>query len=632
MNRDAIELIDQLILQYGESARDIIISGLAIESKGTNRYKCPNGHEHKNNDKNPSMGWVSGKNYFHCQGCGENINIYSYYKNYLNYTFNEIMQDNGIEKIETNRQLFNEKASKRKSLKPNQIEFLTKRGITQETAKQFKLIDLEGFLGIPYFKNGTLTGIKKRNMGTGIKNLSADGSKFFFFNFDETEFDKSLIVTEGEFDCMVMVQSGFENVVSVGCGAKSTAALFENFEDYFKKFPQIILVTDNDERGNEMDKAFIDRFGVKISTVDKSLYSGFKDANEVFLNHGIEQLKKIVNSGKAQFDGEWNLEETPYTKLDPTGIKFIATGLDTIDDAMNCIQSKYVTLITGRSNAGKSTFVNQVISSAINQNYKVFLALGEGNKDKIVNKFYTSLVGANTEYYDEVTFGRKKIKEPKDRVLTAIQKWHKNKLRLWVKSMSKMKTHTEMFEMLEYKVKTEKYDLIVLDNQMSLLTVERASEKLEKQAEFVQMCHELADATNCAVVLILHPNKTYKKGEAMDFEQISGTSDIANKADMILNVIRVPDEELDKSKSLSTQVTSKIQLAKNRDDSDLPTVDCVFDKRTYTFAEVKGGYIKPVKSQGWVDYLKPEPKTATFYNGESQTFNDGEFDEMYFQK
>lgn len=630
MNRDALELIDQLVLQYGDSARDIIIQGLGIESKGTNRYKCPNGHAHKNGDKNPSMGWVSGKNYFHCQGCGENINIYTYYKNYLNYTFNEIMQDSGIESIETNRNLFNEKASKRKSLKPNQIEFLTKRGVTLETAKQFKLIDLEGFLGIPYFKNGTLTGIKKRNMGAGVKNLSADGSKFFFFNFDETEFNKTLIVTEGEFDCIVMIQSGFENVVSVGCGANSTASLFDNFEEYFKKFPQIILVTDNDKNGNEMDKAFIDKFGVKISTVDKSLYLDCKDANEVFLKHGTEQLKKIVNSGKAQFDGEWNLEENPYKKLDPADVKFIDTGLETLDDAMNSIQSKYVTLITGRSNAGKSTFVNQIISSAISQNFKVFLALGEGNKDKIVNKFYTSLVGNNFEYYDTVKFGRKEIKEPKERVLTAIQKWHKNKLRLWVKSMSKMKTHTEMFEMLEYKVKTEKYDLIILDNQMSLLTVEKSSDKLEKQAEFVQMCHELADATNCAVVLILHPNKTYKKGEEMDFEQISGTSDIANKADMILNVIRVPDSELDKSKSMSHQVTSKIQLAKNRDDSDLPTVDCVFDKRTYTFAEVKGGVIKSVKAQGWIDYLETEPKNVKYYNGTEQTFANGEFDDVLF--
>lgn len=630
MNKDAVELIEQLILQYGDSAKDIIISGLGIKLKGNNRYICPNGRNHKNGDKNPSMGWVSGKNYFHCQGCGEKINIYTYYKNYLNYTFNEIMQDNGIETIETNRKKFDERASQRRSLKPNQIEFLNNRGITKETAKQFKLIDIEGFLGIPYFKNGTLTGIKKRNMGTGVKNLSAEGSKFFFFNFDETEFEKPLIVTEGEFDCMIMVQSGFCNVVSVGCGANATSSLFENFEEYFKRFPQVILVTDNDERGNQMDKAFIDKFGVKVSTVDKGLYNGCKDANEVFLKHGEEQLKKIVNSGKAQFDGEWNLEENPYKRLDPSEIKFIDTGLETIDDAMNSIQSKYVTLITGRSNAGKSTFVNQVISSAINQNFKVFLALGEGNKDKIINKFYTSLVGANSEYYDEVSFGRKKIKEPKERVLKAIQKWHNNKLRLWVKSMSKMKTHVEMFEMLEYKVKTEKYDLIVLDNQMSLLTVEKASDKLEKQAEFVQMCHELAEATNCAVVLILHPNKTYKKGEEMDFEQISGTSDIANKADMILNVIRVPDEDLDKNKPKSVQVTSKIQLAKNRDDSQLPTVDCVFDSRTYTFAEVKNGEIKPIKRQGWVNYLEPEEKTVKYYNGNKQTFANGEFDDVLF--
>jgi 5S rRNA maturation endonuclease (ribonuclease M5)/archaellum biogenesis ATPase FlaH len=459
---------------------------------------------------------------------------------------------------------------------------------------------MDDSVGIPYFKRGKLTGIKKRMLKGSVKNLSATGSKFYFFNFDNTTADQMLIVTEGEWDAMIVDQCGYNNVVSVGCGASSVSTLFDNAEEDIKQYQEIILFTDNDERGQAMDKAFIDKFGSKISTVDKSLYDGCKDANALFLKHGKDAIVKVIQSGKASFDGEWDLEQEPYKRLDPKDVKFIMTHIDSLDNAINCIQSKMVTLITGRSNAGKSTFVNQVISSAIGQNFKVYLALGEGDKMKVMNKFYMGLVGGNRDYYDLHKFGLKDIKEPKPHVLKALQKWHKGKLKLWVKALSKYKTDTEMFDMLEYKIRTEKYDMVVLDNQMSLITVRNSADKLEAQAAFVQNCHNLAVATNCAVVLVLHPNKTYKKGEEMDFEQIAGTSDIANKADAIINVIRISDDQV------KNGVTSKLQVLKNRDYPNLPVIDCAFDFETHTFAEISNGKVKKKSDSRWKKYLPTE--------------------------
>lgn len=609
-SREYEQMVDELKAQFGESARDVIINGLNLQSVGNNHYRCPNGHAHKHNDKKPSMGWVKNRNFFMCQGCGTTIDIFNYYRDYLNYSLADIMQDNGIEIINSNRKLFIQSSSVRKKLTNEQIKYITGRGITAETIEKFKLINMQGAIGIPYFKNGILTGIKKRMLTGVVKNLSADGSKFFFFNFDDTEYKKPLVVTEGEWDCMVLSQCGIENVVSVGCGASSTASLFENAEHIMKEFPSIVLFTDNDERGDLMDKAFKTHYKSKIVILDKTLYGlnkegkPCKDANEVYLNHGEQKIKDIIESGMQYFGGEVDLEKHPYKGLDEGNTKFIKTGMDSIDYAINCVQSKTVTLITGRSNAGKSTFVNQIIASAINQNNKVLLALGEGNKDKILNRFYTSIIGANSKYYDLKMFGIREVKEPKPFALKAIQQWHKNKLRLWVKAMSEKMRTEDMLDMIEYKATLEKFDLIVLDNQMSLLTVDRASDKLEAQANFVQRCHDIADATNTAVILILHPNKTYKKGEEMDFEQISGTSDIPNKADVILNVIRVAKDDV------VAGVTSKIQVAKNRDWPDLPMVDCAFCAQTFTFAEVvEGAAIRPLEIS-WEKYIQKDNAIA----------------------
>ncbi len=610
MHRDALDMIDALIAEYGESAEQIIADGLGLEKKG-NGYHCPNVHAHKHGDKNPSMGWVKGKNYFNCLGCGETINIYRYYRNYLNYTFSEIMAKNGIQTVEAQRFTFLSNTSKEKALLTEvQRDFIHARGITDETIKHFKLLNMAGDIGIPYFVNGNLIGIKKRilNPNAGRKNISVTGSKFNFFNSDNAEYGETLIVTEGEWDAMILHQCGYTNVVSVGCGANAVATLFEQSDSFLEHFDEIILFTDCDGPGDEMDKAFINHLQGKIATVDKELYEGCKDANEVYLKHGPERIKRIVESGKVAFDGEWDLDSVPYTGLTTEGIKFIPTGIGSLDYAVNMVQTKTVTLVTGRSNAGKSTFVSQIMASAIDKGFKVYIAIGEGNKNKVINKFYTSLIGYDKRYYDTVMFNLRELKEPKPVILRAVQQWHKGKLKMFVKSLSAYKSEEQLFQMLEYKLRTENFDLVILDNLMSLLTVSRASEKNELQARFVERCHSLAVATNTAIILVLHPNKTYRKGEEIDFEQISGTGDISNKADVILNVIRIPDDEVVRP------VTGKIQVAKNRDYENLPTIDCCFDKETCTFAEVKDKTVIATSISGWRRYMAMEIKEEFVVN------------------
>lgn len=596
MNKDAKQMIDDLVIKYGQEAEHIIASGLNLDKKGTG-YKCPNVHSHKNGDNNPSMGWVKDKYYFNCMGCGETINIYTYFKHYLNYTFQEIMTEEGIEGLSTKREAFLKTVDSEKGkLTDEQAEYLANRQMYGKTIKFFKLANVGGAIGMPYFKNGQLIGIKKRFIDGKHKNLNVTGSKPFLYNCDNVDFDKPVVITEGEIDAMSVWQSGYENVMSVGCGANAVKTLFEQSREFLNNFESIILFTDNDKYGNDMDKAFLEEFQGKVATVDKRLYLECKDANEIIQKHDAKQVLKVIESGKITFDGEWDIDSDPYDGLDPQDTKFIRTGIDMIDYAINGIQSRTVSLVTGRSNAGKTTYVTQIMSNAINQGFKCYLVAGEGEKKKLINKFYTTLIGHDKNYYDEKLFGLKLIKEPKQQVLKAIQKWHEGKLKLYVKSLSKYKTENELFQMLEYKVRTEKYDLVILDNLMSLLTVSRSQDKNEAQGQFIEKCHHLAKSTNCAIIVVLHPNKTYQQGQEMDFEQISGTSDIPNKADTILNVIRLKQPE--------GHVTSKIQVAKNRDWSELPTVDCFFDTSTMTYCEIKDGEIKRNNFIGWRNFLE----------------------------
>jgi hypothetical protein len=64
----------------------------------------------------------------------------------------------------------------------------------------------------------------------------------------------------------------------------------------------------------------------------------------------------------------------------------------------------------------------------------------------------------------------------------------------------------------------------------------------------------------------------------------------------------VPDDKIE------NKITSQIQVSKNRDYPELPTIDCSFDVETFTFAEVVNKKIMQKSSTGWKKFLKPNLK------------------------
>ena len=356
--------------------------------------------------------------------------------------------------------------------------------------------------------------------------------------------------------------------------------LIEQAKDFLSKFEILIIVSDNDEAGNNMDKSFIDMFGDKAKLIDKKLYK-YKDINEEYYKFKEKKIIEIIESARFKIEGRRDLDKVPYKGLSSKTGKYIPTGLNTIDNAINDLAPACLTLITGRSNGGKTTFTKQIMANAIDKGNKVYLVAGEGEQEKLINELYQCVIGRNEEYYDIVKINRKYHKEPKKETLKAIQQWHKGKFTLFNKGESKLKNMDQLFTMIEYEIKINKFDLVVIDNLMSVLSVQ-AAEKLEAQADFVQRCHDLANNYNMHIILVLHPNKTLKKGDDMDFEQISGSSDIANKADNIITVIREYDED-----KKAEGINGRMSVLKNRYYSDNPTCETYFEEETGLLLEIE---------------------------------------------
>lgn len=582
---DSIQEIKQ---KYGAQAEDIISSGLNLQKKGK-KYHCPNHLAHKRGDRDPSMSWDDNALQFYCFACNHKIDLYGYYREHLNYTHQEIVMEllgkseYKDTTIKQNRDTFVNEIKKVTAITKECIDYIKLRGLTEDTISKFNLGTYQGSIAFPYYRYETPIGYKTRKPMKDPgkpKMMSIKGSKPYLFNAQKIEGTSELIICEGEFDAMVIFQSGFENVVSVGAGANSLATIIEQAKDFLDKFDTLIIVSDNDEAGTGMDKFFIETFKQKAKLIDKELYTR-NDINEEYVISGQAKVIEIIESARFKIEGRWDLDKQPYETVIPKSGKYVPTGLPSIDYALNDLVPGFTTLITGRSNEGKSTFVRQVIANAIDKGNKVYLMNGEENRFNVVNKIYQCVIGSNKENYDLIKINKRYKKEPKKHILAKIQKWHKEKLIIFNKGDSKLKTIPDLVGMLEMEIKLNNFNLVVIDNLMSILSVV-AAEKYEQQADFMQRLHDLAQAYNTHIILVLHPNKSYKKGNDMDMEHISGSSDLYNKADNVLSVAKEQDE--DKKKQ---GISGKISILKNRDFPDIIEVETHFNEETGLLLEIE---------------------------------------------
>lgn len=564
----------------GVEAEGIIAEGLNLQKIGA-KYRCPNKEAHANDDKNPSMGWDSKGLNFHCFTCGENVDIYSFYqKQGLN--FGEMLAKHGL-KNEDNS-CVQELKFENIPLTNKQIGYLDSRGITKKTAKYFNLSNTQDNIIIPYFSDkGVLVAAKIKNLkNQSPKYFSVKGSNFGLFNKQNLTTRDPLVITEGEFDTMIAHQCGFSNVSSVGTGANSLEKLFKIEGGFLRLFPNLIVIADNDKAGQGMEQAFLKEFGLSAKFPDKGLFKGEKDITDVFLKYGKKQIETIINSATRKIEGLRDLDHEPYKGLEQNTGAYIPTGLSSLDYAINDLGPGILTLVTGRSNGGKSTLVNQILANAIDCGNKCFLVAGEGLQELLINNLYKAVVGKNADFYDYKKINKRLFKEPKPAILQALRAWHKGKLTVFNKGDSQLKTTEELLLLLENEIKVTKPNLVVVDNLMSILSIEKAAEKYEKQGDFTQRLSDIAKAYNLHIILVLHPNKTVTKGSIMDFEQISGSADLYNKADLVIAVSREYEQE-----KIAQGVNGRIAILKNRYFSELTAINTHFDKETGLLLEIE---------------------------------------------
>ena len=528
-----------------EEVKNIIASDLNIKLDKSNKCLC-----FKHKEDNPSMSYDSKGKTFRCFSCGATYNIVDHYMEYHNKAYIEaiksIVKDFNISTdkliIKTER-----KPIKAPTIYKNDIskakEYINKRCISESTLK---------YADVKEDNKGNIVFVYKNELGEHITNkyrparkINKDKKelKMWFesetnintlYLMDKADITKPLVICEGEFDALSLIEAGYKNSVSVPTGCKSTEWITTNWT-WLEQFEEVILWYDNDEAGKEGVKEVFNRLPNKVVKV---VYSDIcNDINELLFKYGkLAVLKQLEKASIPLVDGVKSTKQISTFNIYEA--ETIQLGINKIDDNIIGLPLGSLNVITGRTGEGKSTILNQFfIGESIRQGYKVFLFSGELTESNAKGWLLDTL--ANKEDLLEFTSKKGyKYKKLSSSAVSRLDDFLEDKFYLYTEEDYSINAIISKMEIMakRYGVK-----VFCIDNLM--VTENDEKEELRNQTEIVKKLKSFAKKYHCIVHLVAHPRKAQNGQMGLDKSDISGSANITNLADYVMIVQRIYEED-----------------------------------------------------------------------------------------
>lgn len=608
--------------ELGNEARNIIFGDLSYSTR-TDVCKCP---YPDHNDKTASAKWYENSNHVWCFKCQKKYDIFNHFQEH--HGMSEIESINHVKSLlgydmsdfdeEQVKEYVEEQKEQEEEIRAlfDLFEF---REISQEILLDYGITKTKNDdeIGITY-KNekGNFLSYQTYDVNTRKQTMFPESDLLFNFN---NIFEKDdIIIAFDIIDFLTLATLGYENIV-----AKSSKG-GKFIDKYYKELEQkksITLAFGEDISRNTLFN-IIKRLGKENVKIVK--FKNYHTINHALLSSNEDKIREqIDNASYLKVEGlrkleELSLDEGSMAKPVMFGQPGEAFhGLDNIVDGM---RAGGITGFVGRNNEGKTTAIQQIECNLIEQNHSVFVYDGESTPVEYKRKFYLKLVGDQPEYLKTRRVNVVPLKFPKKDVAQAISLWHKDKL-LIKTSSEKRESQEDIFDLMRTAVKRYDCKVFFIDNLMTILQT-NAENKYVDQANIVENLKRFAKAYYVHVGLVLHPNKT-DDNTTLTKRDIHGASDIENKLDNIISIMRVKktvnngkfdNKYFDKTHD----VDMVMDVLKNRTLGKLGRFYFQYNSKTDSFEEVvptvHGEEVRP-NNYSWEKYYNED---VEFYNGEKQ--------------
>jgi len=311
---------------------------------------------------------------------------------------------------------------------------------------------------------------------------------------------------------------------------------------FFEQFP-CVFVAISDKHTRDGVAECLAR-ALRRIPVHKIADGAFRDCESLAAftdKYGWSEAEQLLIDGE-QLPAEGLLDISGVKAPDLSATKKTVSGITALDRLLGGFREGELTAWTGKRGSGKSTLVGQILLRSIDQGMKVCAYSGELPDFQFKNWLSAQAAGRqNLQAQTDRDTGLE-YHFPAPWIQSEIDKWWKRKL--WLYDSRRLKdSHYEddIMDMFFLAKMQHGCSVFLVDNLMTAqLAVSSDRDYYRAQGRFVGRLADFAKKHHVHVHLVAHPRKTDKWLTADD---VGGSGDVTNKADNVLALARLDEDE-----------------------------------------------------------------------------------------
>ena len=435
------------------------------------------------------------------------------------------------------------------------LAYLKGRGISEAVAKKYELSTKKNDDGILVFpfrdENGNIQFVKFRNMDFqkgithGSKEWCMKSCKPILFGMYQCESRGRLIITEGQLDSLSVTEAGIPNAVSVPTGANGFTWVPYCW-DFVNTFQEIVVFGDNEKGTITLSAEISARWPDKTKVVRTEDYRGCKDANEILQQYGPDAIRTAIENATGAEDRRIK-RMTEVQSIDIMAMRTLKTELGSLDSILNGgFRVGQLVVLTGRRGEGKSTLGSMIGVQALRQGFNCFFYSGE-----LMDFYFRNWMDR------QITGKELSVTDTTDADRYFLNQFYADKAYIYDNAVIDINETEDLPRTIEKAIRQKGCEFILVDNLMT--AIDPGNDDLYRaQSKFVGELAALAKKYSVIILLIAHPRKT---STSIGNDDISGSADITNKADIVMTYGRdtsTEDQDLRRLSVIKNRLTGKL--------------------------------------------------------------------------